>query len=291
MKIVVRFFVVLAMSVCFAHGILAGDDDCLIKVIKDLGNGNWEITVSLEGLPEGEVFMSGQIYPDGPWQADSETEKFSIIDNEDETATIIIHAWPTGEYFYFSYGRGDWSSTKKGWVNPECSRYKHKNKDGSWSFRLKLGIKPLAPPVDFRMIGSSSAIKILLLTPCQIPAVADTGDSVVLGVESLGGAKYRLYLNFDGLTGSQKFFVGEKAPNDAWEKKSVQQIKKCQVVDISWDYPGQKIYFSWYAQSGGKQNWADAEGGGSRFATCIDGEGHKQFCLDPAQVVAELTGN
>lgn len=273
------------MAVVFSCSVVLAED-CLVKSISALGTGNWEIIVSLEGLPEGEVFMFGQIYLDGPWQDDNTTDKFSIQDNGDNTATISLADWPAGEYFSFSYGQGIWSPTIKGWMDPSCSDYEHEG-----YFRIKLGIKPLAPPVDLKMAGAMVAVRSLLLTSCQIPVIADTGDSMILGVEDLGEGKYRLYLNFDGLIGFQKFFVGEKAPNDAWEKKAVQRVRKCQVVDIEWNCPGQKVHFSWYAQAGGKQNWADAEGGGSKYATCLDGSGHKQFCFDPAQVVADLAGS
>ena len=247
--------------------------ECLILGVSE--KEPYQVNISLEGLPDGEVFMAGQVCPDCNWKSSEESSAFSIVDNGDETATITIFSWPAGKYFSFSYGRGIWSPTTKGWMDPSCSEYEY---DGY--FRIQLGKKKPSPPVDFGIVGIAVAVRLLLLNSCVVPIKWQTNDAMIVGVEDLGEANYRLYLNFSGLSG-KKGFVGQSAPNSSWEEFSVLSLRKCAVVDIHWPYPGEKIHFSWYGESSQGKVWADAQTGGSSFATCVDGEGNKQFCLDP----------
>ena len=248
---------------------------CQISPAKKIAPNTFQITLDLIGLPAGEVFWKGQTTPNSSWQFAEDAENISLTVNGD-TAIVAISNWPEGEYIEFSYGRGEWPDGTPGWVTPvSCGDTQVIN----GHFEIKLGIKP---PVDFKMVAAVMAIeKTLLLNICH-PA-GNTGDPMIIGVESVGGDIYRLYLNFSQLPGEPGFF-GESMPNGAWSSLSVKKLGKCRVVEISWPYQA-KIHFSWYGETAGEKTWADAENSGSKFATCVDQNGNKQFCLNPVEVV------
>lgn len=249
---------------------------CQVSPAKKIAPNTFQTTLDLTGLPAGEVFWKGQAIPNGHWQFAEDTGNISLVISGD-VATVTISNWPEGEYIEFSYGRGEWPDGAPGWVAPvACGDAQVVN----GHFKIKLGLKP---PINFKMVGAVMAIeKILLLNSCR-PA-GNTGDFMIVGVEDIGGDVYRLYLNFSGLPGQPGFF-GESVPNGAWSSLPVKKLGKCQVVEIFWPYQA-KIHFSWYGETAGEKIWADAENSGSKFATCVDGEGNKQFCLDPVEIIA-----
>ncbi len=276
MKKSVATTVVTTMFFLWIFSGVALAEECQVSPAKKIAPGTFQMTLDLTGLPAGEVFWKGQAVPNGPWQFAEETGNISLVISGD-VATVTISNWPEGESMGFSYGRGEWPDGTPGWVTPvSCGDTQVIN----GHFEIKLGIKP---PVDFKMVGAVMAIeKTLLLNSCH-PA-GNTGDSMIMGVEDIGGDVYRLYLNFSELPGQPGFF-GESMPNGAWSSLSVKKLGKCRVVEISWPYQA-KIHFSWYGETAGEKIWADAENSGSKFATCVDGEGNKQFCLDPVEIIA-----
>jgi len=250
---------------------------CQVISVEKIDKNSFQLQLDLTGLPEGSFFWKGTPAPGSSWQFAKEVENVTTVANGD-IGTVTVADWPEGESIEFSYGRGKWSEDVLGWVTPtdqNCTDVQVV----SGHFRLQLGVKP---PVNTKNVGSMIAVYKLLLGSCH--PLGATGDNMITGVEDLGSGKYRLYLNFSGLLGTPHF-VGEKEPNGPWQERPVEVKGKCRVVQVTWPYQ-EKIHFSWYGETAqGKQSWADAENAGSKFATCIDGGGHKQFCLNPAEVV------
>jgi len=274
MKKIVMLLALVALALFFGG---ANATACQVIFVERIGKGSFRIQLDLTDLPEGKFFWKGTTFPGAVWRFAKEVDNVTAIADGD-IGTVIITHWPEGENIEFSYGRGKWSEDVLGWVTPTNQNCTDVQVVGG-HFRLQLGVKP---PVNTKNMGSMIATYKLLLGTCH--PLRATGDNMITGVEDLGGGKYRLYLNFSGLLGVLHF-VGESDPNGPWQERPVEVKGKCRVVQVTWPYQ-EKIHFSWYGETAqGKQSWADAENAGSKFATCIDGGGHKQFCLNPAEVV------
>ncbi|MCX6763288.1 MAG: hypothetical protein NTZ97_00930 [Candidatus Moranbacteria bacterium] len=150
--------------------------DCSIAKLEkfeDFGlTGNFGMTVRLESLPKGALFLSGQTMtyipaaPNGPWDDAS----VYILQELNSELGYIKFQWWNGIPFEFSYGAG------KTWFNPACSSFKYpvNAEKGKQHLMVIPGTKKTCP-------------------------MAEINDCYVKSIRYLGNDKFRVYINFDKL--------------------------------------------------------------------------------------------
>ncbi len=240
-----------------AADVYTGDN--MVMGIEDMGGYYYRLYLNFVDMP-GERYFQGESAPNASWET-------RAVTTTKEGCNYVELVWPyPGEKVHFT------------WLSEESNSKKHyaeAEKSGS-SF---------TSCVDSD--GNKQFCALLAKETCILPTGVSTGDHMITGVEDRGGDIYRLYLNFAGMPGKGRYFLGEDTPGVYWKTRVVTTTKEsCNYVDVEWSYPGEKMYFTWYSYDGKNSFFSDAENGGSKFATCIDGDGNKQFCLNPAEVVS-----
>lgn len=108
-RLVMAIFLAVFMVACGGGSTSATSGDSKqdpIKMVKDLGSGNYEIQIDFSSLPAGKKFVKGQSKPNGPWV------EYPVA----ESGLLCINNWPGG-YFEFSFGTIDGAGVQH-WADP-----------------------------------------------------------------------------------------------------------------------------------------------------------------------------